>query len=533
MMVDTEKEVGPERLTRAERLAASASRRSPRRKGLRASVAAWFRADAVRAALVVILAIGAVLRLVFIVQWRPGITGYSDSGIYFMGCLQGAFADPVRTVCYTSFLIFMHWITPHLLFAIVVQHVLGLVTAVVLYATVRRCGGPPALALAPAAIVALGGMQLFLEHAALSETLFTLLIAVMCYGAVRAWRGAAWWAVLAGAAAGLTVTVRGAGSILVPLVAGWFLFSRGRPSLQTVLRAALAIALSLGVLGGYIALRHHETGLSGLTTNGNWNFYGRVATFADCTKFTPPAGTDALCDPTPPSQRLGRSPVHGPGPGPGGDRKTGQSYIYNSDSPAVALFGPAYAVSADPRAGKKLRDWSIAVIKAQPFDYLDAVWQDTVRLVVPNHRSLGELSADETVAFLLGGPDLTSGRNDFVQYWQVRFYPHDRVHHGDMSFLRDYESLTRMEGLWMLALLLLAAAAPFAVPSSARAGAALLVLVAFALLWFPIVSAGYNFRFVVPALGPLFGAAALGAWGLTGRVRVRVERRWSRARLPT
>lgn len=338
---------------------------------------------------------------------------------------------------------------------------------------------------------------------------------------MRAWRGWFGWAALAGACAGISVTVRGAGAIVVPVVVVWLLFCRGRPTRDTALAAVLALVLSLGVVAGYIGWRHADTGLGGLTTNGNWNLYGRVAPFADCTKFKPPAGTEGLCDPTPPSERLGRFPEQGPGPGPGGNRWTSEYYIYFPTSPAQKLFGPPYLVSSDPKANAKLQKWSIAAIKGQPLDYLDAVWNDTVRIVLPNHHSFGDLSADENIAFMLGGPDLKSGANDFVKYWQDRYYPHEEHHQGSMTWLRDYEALTRVEGGWMLLLLALAAVAPLAVPRRARAGAYLLVLMAFALLWFPIVTKGYDFRFVIPTLGPLFGAAALGAWGLAHRARGR------------
>ena len=37
------------------------------------------------------------------------------------------------------------------------------------------------------------------------------------------------------------------------------------------------------------------------------------------------------------------------------------------------------------------------------------------------------------------------------------------------------------------------------------------------LLLFPIATTGYDYRYVIPALGPLFAAAALGGWGIGGR----------------
>ncbi len=36
-----------------------------------------------------------------------------------------------------------------------------------------------------------------------------------------------------------------------------------------------------------------------------WNLYARAAPFADCGKFTPPAGTEILCEQRPPSERPG------------------------------------------------------------------------------------------------------------------------------------------------------------------------------------------------------------------------------------
>ena len=247
------------------------------------------------------------------------------------------------------------------------------------------------------------------------------------------------------------------------------------------------------------------------------------APFADCTKFTPPAGTEGLCESLPPDERLGRSP-QGPGTGPGGERLTGQSYIYGTTSPAQKLFGPPYNVSPVPDANAKLGEWSLAVIKGQPLDYLDTLWNDSIRVVLPDHRSLGELSADENIGFLTGGPDLHSGENDFVQSWQAPLYPDDTAYHGTIAYLRDYEALTRIDGVWMLLLLALALVAPFVVPRRVRAGAILLTLAAFALIWFPIAVNTYDFRLVVPAFGPLAAAAAFGGWGCVRSVRERRDR---------
>ena len=246
--------------------------------------------------------------------------------------------------------------------------------------------------------------------------------------------------------------------------------------------------------------RHAETGLPGLTTNGNWNLYGRVAPFADCTRFTPPPGTEGLCDPRPPSDREGLN---------------AEWYIYNPESPAQKLFGPPFQVSSDPEANSKLRRFSIAAIEGQPADYANAVWQDLIRIVYPDHPSTGDLSYNGFIPYLLHGLN-GNDRNDFVESWRQLYYPGDTYHWSDISKLTDYERVTRLQGPLMIVCLLLAAAAPWIAPRGSRMAAVLFAGVAFALLVFPILTHAYDARFVVPALGFLVAATALGGWGLGG-----------------
>src|SRR5919197_2603733 len=171
----------------------------------------------------VVLALGILLRVHLTVRWRPALVNYSDTGIYIQDAYSGGFSDPLRVVGYGIFLIPLHAISAHMAFVVFVQHVMGLATAVLLYLVLRRCGAPPLVALIAMAAVALGGLQVFLEHSILSETLFTFLAVLALYAAMRAAEGPLWWAALAGVCLGLDVTVRGVGTVLVPVVAGWIL----------------------------------------------------------------------------------------------------------------------------------------------------------------------------------------------------------------------------------------------------------------------------------------------------------------------
>jgi hypothetical protein len=475
--------------------------------------------------LAVLLLVGFLLRVYFLFVWRPALTGYSDTGIYFQDATTGKrdvygdaitlWTEPTRTVGYSMFLRVLHAITPHLILVSIVQHGLGLLTAVLLFLAVRRSGGPRGLGLAPAAIILLGGDQLFLEHSALSEALFIFLLSAMLYCAVRASQGGARWAALAGLCAGLGVWDRAAGIAMVAVIALWLVFSAGRPTRRTIAVGLLSLAVSLASIGVYIEWRHAASGLSGLTTNGNWNLYGRVAPWADCTKFTPPPGTSALCEATPPSQRGSRNAEY---------------YIFTPESPAYDLAGDSYKVSKNQHAMSLLRKWSEAAILGQPLDYLHAVWLDTIRLVDPNHRSYGDLSANQLIAYLLYGPDLHSGLNDFVTSWQTLLYPDNPApHRGDIGPLKEWERITRVDGPWMLILLALCLMGPWLLVGRARDGMTLFAATALVLLFFPIFTKGYDYRFVIPAFGPLLAAGALAAWGIAVRLTPKlraVPRAW-------
>ena len=77
--------------------------------------------------------LGLALRVWLTIVWQPAITGYSDTGVYFQDAYAGVWSDPLRTVGYGMLLAALHWISPHLLLVTIVQHLLGLASAVLMY----------------------------------------------------------------------------------------------------------------------------------------------------------------------------------------------------------------------------------------------------------------------------------------------------------------------------------------------------------------------------------------------------------------
>jgi hypothetical protein len=263
-----------------------------------------------------------------------------------------------------------------------------------------------------------------------------------------------------------------------------------------------------------------------ITSNSAWNLYGRVGPWADCRKFTPPRGTAGLCEPKPPAQR--HYVAAGSATATHRDKhyryRPSEYYVYGPEAPAYRMFGPAFFVSKNPHATALLRKWSSAAILGQPLGYLHAVWLDTIRLFDPNQRSYGDLSASELIAWMLGGFPANSGKNELVEVWQKRLYPHDPLpHRGDIGPLKAWERITRVQGVWMGILLALCLAGPALLAGRARSGMILFALSAMTLLFLPIFDKGYDYRFVIPAFAPLLAAGALATWGLVARIRARTE----------
>src|SRR5829696_8345878 len=249
-------------------------------------------------ALLAVLVLGVIVRGLFMLAWSPAFMGWPDAKSYIDVSQTGLFENPLRPAGYPLFLVVLNAIWTNIYFVVVVNHLLGLATAVLLYATVVRVGGPRWLGLVPATLVALGGDQMFLEHSVLSEPLFTFLTAFGVYAAVRcAGDGRTLpWAAASGVALALATSVRVVGMATIVIICAWMVFGASGALRQRVLTAATAAVGALAILGSYWIAEYSTTGMVGMSRNGDYHLYGRVAPFADCTKFTPPRGTEMLCE---------------------------------------------------------------------------------------------------------------------------------------------------------------------------------------------------------------------------------------------
>ncbi|MFD0891416.1 glycosyltransferase family 39 protein, partial [Streptosporangium algeriense] len=182
-----------------------------------------------------VLGLGVVLRALAMLGYRPALW-FPDSYTYVVTAMRPR-PDLVRPAGYSMFL---RLFEPLHSFALVtgVQHLLGILTGVMVYLTARRLRAPAWAATLACVPVLLDAYQVELEHLLVSDTLFTALVVAAVCLAVRESGDRRGRMVRAGvigllvAAATLTRTV---GLPLVVLLGAWLLYrERGRVAVAAV-----------------------------------------------------------------------------------------------------------------------------------------------------------------------------------------------------------------------------------------------------------------------------------------------------------
>lgn len=461
--------------------------------------------------------VGAALRLLVMLTYSSAVFIYynGDSIRYARipvgGFHPGLFGDPAAPAGYPLFLAALRLISHRLWVTVTVQHCLGLATALLLYAGVRRFGAPRVVALVPAALVLLSGDQIFLEHSLLTEPVWGFVVVLGLYSLLRANVAAGdrarWgWLAAAGAALAAAVLIRQAALALPVVGVGWaaIVLQRGAPGR---IRAAVAVALpAVALLVVYVAVAHLAGGTSGLNSQSGFQLYGRVAQFADCSRFTPPGRTRLLCQTIPPSQR----------PGP-------TDYLFGPGEPLRAVFHVRL-----PQDSGLLGQFAKQAILHQPLGYAGAVLEDYGRIVGLDHARPGDGADSSTMRFDLrvpfgspGGETTPAAVANYYRPSYAAIRPYAKP--GWASRWGDYQSVFRLHELLVIPLLLLAIVGVLLGRGALRAGIGLFLTAALALYALPPLVALWDVRYSVLPGELLVAAAAAGAW-TCGRW-VRYERR--------
>jgi hypothetical protein len=459
------------------------------------------------APLLIVLGVGLILRAYLLAIYRPASGGFNDSIEYLWTSQDHLFRDPFRPAGYPLFLRIVRYIVPELSAVVAAQHLLGLATAALLYFVVARATGRRWLPALPAALVAVSGDQLLLEHAIMSESLYTFLVTAglsgLVFGVLDERRSLPFLAA-GGLALGIATTVRPVGIPLILFAGAWLLFALGGSMRQRSFRAAIAVVPALAVLVSYIVVQGALTGTWGVSPASGWALYTRVAPVADCREFDPPDGAEVLCESKPSFA-------------PAGQGRPGPGFYQFVGGPAIEHFGNPFKTGL--RGSGTMGRFARTVLVHQPLDYLREIGRDMLRYFSPTtgyDRPYAGAGPDELDLARRTPPveKLT------VEVAEAVGFDAQPVEIGSGVYaLQDLQHSLRLQGLGLVAVVILAMAGIVFGTGMRRRVSILLAGAAFVQAFVPVATISWGFRYGLPPSGQLAAAAAIGIHLLLERSR--------------
>lgn len=433
------------------------------------------------------------LRAVVLLAYQPALI-FPDSERYLEYAwrfLNGHWSpDYLRTSGY-SLLLVPAVLTRNLTVAAVVQHLLGLATAVLIYAFLLHCGARRWLAALAAVPVLLDPLQLDLEQYVLTDVTATFLLTAALI--VLAWRPGNGAAAVAGLLIAAATVIRES-DLIVIIPALLYLAVVIRPWRRLAVRAALLLAGFLIPVLGYLGWHQASYGRFGFVDHGSQFMYGRIAQFAECTGAPLPGPERPLCPRPPPAQR------------------NLDFYMWSPRSPQATLTVPP-GMSREQVIG----DFDRRIIEHQPLAYLKVVAGDVLYSFSPVRGDGPErypVWYHQFHPYFPARPDeaatlrATTGRGPSVQPALARF-------------LTGYGRYFYVPGPLLAAGLALGAAGAAGLGrarrSRLRAPGLLFTLGAIAAAEPPFLIATFDWRYELPQLSLIPVAAVLGLTALTGR----------------
>ena len=315
------------------------------------------------------LAAGALLRILACVGY-PGALWFAGDSYVYVGAALRPRPDLSKSTGYSFFL---RLLLPFHSFTLVtgVQHLMGLLIAVMIYVLLRRHGVPKTWSAIATLPQLLDGYIIEDEHLVMAETVFTFLLMIALL--LVLWRPLPrWWtAVAGGLIIGAAMIVRTEGEVLL-VVLPLFLLVRGW-SWKTLRGWGVAVVFTVAMLipvASYMSWFHQWYGSYNTTLSEGFYTWGRVSSFADCAVIKPTGNEAVVCpaqpvvDRDPPGNYIWHAPyVHA--------NMDAICTVITKNGKTSKECGPV-----SPAGNKVLTDFAIKAVEAQPLDYAKTVVKD-------------------------------------------------------------------------------------------------------------------------------------------------------------
>jgi hypothetical protein len=450
------------------------------------------------------LTLGVLLRIDTMLGYRPAMW-FNDSFDY-LHVAMSPYPHAIRPDGYAFYLLLLR---PFHSFALVVglQHLMGVIMAIIIYALLRARFALPAWAgCLAAAPVLLDAYQIQLEHLVLSDVPFTFLV-ILVIAALMWYQNPSW---KVGAAVGLLLGLASlTRSVGLPVLLAVVLYMLARRVRWRVIAATVALC---GLpIAAYSAWFHSYYGKFSMTESNGVFLYARVYKFADCNKIQPPTEEIPLC-----VQAAHKLPFS-------------QDGIWNRRSPLHRVPAPRFTEMQNRIAG----DFAKRAIMAQPGDYLKVVAGDFFRVFQWNRTVFPDRDTYEEYEFRTHSAALPDWRmsQDKTADQEAAAYERGRastqIAEPFAGIIRVYQDVFYLRGSILGVILLVGVGGM--IPLWRRFGGAALLpwTTAIGLLLAPAATAEFDYRYILPATPLACIAAAL---AITPEVRSRYPNRFRQRR---
>ncbi|HEX6856134.1 MAG TPA: phospholipid carrier-dependent glycosyltransferase [Streptosporangiaceae bacterium] len=452
-----------------------------------------------------VLLISVIPRVIVMLGYQPAILFKLDTYDYLWDAAHLQ-PDPINPNGYSLFLWLVKPFHSFLLIA-AIQHVLGLVSAVLVYAVLRRYNVRPWIATAATVTVLFDPGQFILEQIVLADLLaMVLMVIAFCVLLLARDKPSVLRVVFAGLLMGASATVRPTTLPLILFLATYLLLTRAG-----WLRAGAALLAGLLPIVAYMGWFASVYGSFNFTNSNGLFLWSRTMTFANCAKINPPADLRPLCPENQPRQQA--LPA-------GSGRLLPKIYLWDHTAwmwtdPAAGPKGVRPDTQAFTRANndRALR-FALAAIKAQPLSYAHAVADDLTTIFTskdvflfpgrqPVLQGLGPFNKRYALAAVQAYAGSTKGIGPYLgRHFGVR------LHQPFAHWVRIYQTYVFMPGP-LFALLVAAGLAGLLIPRRRTGAGVLLWISAAVIVVLPIAEHEYTYRYVIPALPLLCMTLAL------------------------
>ncbi len=445
--------------------------------------------------LLVVLAGATALRVVVLLAYQPALI-FPDSERYLAYAqlfINGHWSpDWLRTSGYSLLLIPVVLIR-NLVVVPVAQHLLGLATAVLIYAVLVHFGSRRWLAALACIPVLFDPLQLDIEQYVLTDVSAAFLLTAALV--VLVWKRGAIGRVapvVTGLLLGTATAIRQS-DLIVIIPAVLYLVAAVRPWRRFAVRASLLLAGFLLPVLGYLGWFQATGGQFDFVSYNGEFMYGRIAQFANCTGVPMPAYERHLCPSQPPAQR------------------NSDFYMWSPQSPQVTLKAPP-GMSKDDI----ILDFDRRIIEHQPLTYLKVLAGDVLYSFSPVRGDGPEHYPVWYHQFHTYYPTYLYARGALRTYGHTS--PH--VEPALAGFLSRYGRDFYVPGPLLLAGLALGAAGMAGIGRARRSGlrapCLLFTLGTIAAVEPPFIIAPFDWRYELPQFSLIPIAAVLGIVALAG-----------------